>query len=110
MTTPMTEEEFWAALTPGPEPEPIVYRLYYNEQGEPLFYSPDDLPGNYIEIDQNTFANSPTNVRVIDGKLVVIKTVTVHKLVPGDIGTACHPQDVSIVVNDTKPNTKWMLK
>ena len=109
MTKPMTEAEFWAALVPPPDPDPIVYRLYHNEQGEPLFYSPEDLPGNYIEIDQTTFASGPTNVRVINGKIVVIKPAVVHKLVPGDTGTACHPQDVSVVVNDT-PNTKWMLK
>ena len=110
MTSPMTEEEFWAALAPLPDPEPIVYKLYYGEQGEPLFYSPDDLAGNYIEIDQTTFANSPTNVRVVNGKIVIIKTAVVSKLVPGKIGTACHPQDVSIVVDDTKPNIKWVLK
>ena len=106
----MTEKEFWAALAPLPDFDPIVYRLYYNDQGDPLFYSPEDLPGNYIEIDQTTFANSPTNVRVIAGKLVIIKTEMVHKLVPGDTCTACHPQDVSVVVNNTDPNVKWMLK
>ena len=108
--TDETTDNFWAAWhLPLEEIKPIFHRLYYDDQGNPLFYSQTDLPGNYIEIDQTTFASGPTNVRVINGKIVVIKPAVVHKLVPGDTGTACHPQDVSVVVNDT-PNTKWMLK
>lgn len=107
----LTEEKFWEILTaPALPAAPVVYRLYHNDQGEPLFYSTEDLPGNYIEIDQITFANSPTNIRVKDGKLAVIKTAVVSKLVPSDTGTACHPQDVSVIVNDTSPNIKWKLK
>ena len=109
MTTPMTEEEFWSALAPVAAPTPAVYRLYYDEQGNPLFYSPEELPGNYIEIDQLTFASSPTNIKVVNGKMVVLKTATVSKLVPGEIGTPCYPRDVSIVVDESQPNTKWSL-
>jgi len=110
MNNGLTEQEFWDILASSTIPQPVFYRLYYGEQGEPLFYSSDNLPGNYIEIDQQTFANSPTNIRVVDGKLVVIKIAAVPKLVPGEIGTSCHPEDVSVVVDDSTPNTKWILK
>jgi len=104
----MTEEEFWAALAPLPTPPALFYRLYYNQQGEPLFYSMVDLPGNYIEVNQEVFGN--TNVRVVDGQLITIKTAVAHKLVPGNVGTCCHPNDVAIVVKENEPNIKWMLK
>ena len=105
----MTEEEFWAALAPvPPAPEPI-YKLYYGSQGELLFYALEDLPGNYIEVDRETFLNAATNVRIVDGQVTVMKNSIVHKLVPSDTGTACHPNDVAVVVSEADPNTKWSL-
>lgn len=108
----MTEEEFWAILYDIPPVIPPTYRLYYNDQGEPLFYSMEDQPGNYIEIDQETFARSPSHVRVKNGKLIHVSLKnTVKKLVPGNVGTACDHRDVCIVVDDSDlPNTKWSLK
>lgn len=106
----LTEEDLRAIWAQISEPQESFYRLYHGEQGEPLFYSMEDSPGNYIEIDRETFVRSATNVRVVDGKLITIKTATVHKLVPGNIGTPCCPGDVAVVVSETDPNIKWMLK
>lgn len=107
----MTENDLWALLSQMPEPKPVSYRLYYNEHGEVLFYSTEDVPGNYIEIDQQMYSLSPTNIRIVDGQIKVIKTATVLKLVPGgDVGTACRPTDVSIVVDASEPHTNWILK
>jgi hypothetical protein len=105
----MTEEEFWAALAPVVAPPAPIYRLYYDDLGNPLFYSMEELPGNYIEIDFETWTN-PGHVRVVDGQLVKIKTATVRKLVPGNIGTSCHPDDIAVVVDASQTNTKWSLK
>jgi hypothetical protein len=105
---PMTEEEFWAALAPLPPQPESSYRLYYDDGGYPLFYSMEDCPGNYIELDLETWkAQGP--VRVVDGKLVKIKTAITHKLVPGEAGTSCHPDNVAVVVSDVEPNIKWSL-
>jgi hypothetical protein len=108
----MTEEEFWAILYDVPPIMAPIYRLYYNDQGEPLFYSMEDRPGNYIDIDQETFARSPSHVRVKDGKLIHVSLKNiVKKLVPGNVGTACDPRDVCVVVEESiGPNTKWSLK
>ena len=107
-----TTENFWLALAePVPEPVPIFFRLYYNERGEPVSYSMDNLPGNYIEIDAETYQRSSSNVRVIDGKIVpVVYKRPVSKLTPGTAGTACLPDNVSVVVAQDQPHIKWSLK
>lgn len=89
------------------EPNPVFFRLYYDEQGSPVVYSMENLPGTYIEVDQATYTKNSYQVQVINNKLIHIDHSQVYnKLQPGDSGTWCHPQDVSVVVN-TEPNTKW---
>ena len=102
----MTEQEFWDILHDVPEAKPIFFRLYYDELGAPVTYTMEDLPGNYIEIDAETFALAPINVRVRNGRLVEIATMRSQKLVPGTTGARCHLQDVAVIVT-TDPNTLW---
>jgi hypothetical protein len=89
------------------EPDPVFFRLYYNEQGSPVVYSMEDLPGTYIEVDQATYAKNSYHVQVINSKLIHIDPTKIYsKLYPGESGTPCHPQDVAIIV-DTELNIKW---
>jgi len=96
----VTPEEFWNILHAMPEPQPVFWRLYYNDAGLPVCYSMEDLPGNYIDIDAETFARAPDNVRVVDNQLKYITVRTSNKLVPGSTGTQCHPQSVAVVVKE----------
>ena len=100
----MTPEEFWNTLAVMPESQPVFYRLYH-ENGVPLFYSMEDRPGTYIELDQETYARSASNVRVRDGKLVELTWQTSQKIVPSTHGTQCHSKDVAIVVEQN--GTYW---
>ena len=93
----MTPEEFWSILHAVPDAPAVFYRLYHNADGVPLFYSMEDLPGTYIEIDQDTYTRSPSNVRVRDGQLIAVTWQTAQKLTPSDSGTLSHTQDLSIV-------------
>ena len=106
----MTPEQFWSILHNMPEPLPVSYRLYHDDQGRPLFYSMETVPGTYIEIDQATFARSASNVRVRDGKLIEITWATTTKLVPGNSGSTCHPDNVAVIVTEDRPHTKWSRK
>ena len=95
-----------------PDPQPIFYRLYHNDNGTPICYSMEDLPGNYIEIDLDTYKRSPGNVRVVNGKLKEFQLAgIVTKLKPNvSTGTPCYPGDISIVVDKKQPHVKWSLE
>lgn len=105
----MNAEEFWAILHAMPEPLPVFWRLYYNAEGEPITYSMEHLPGTYIDVDPETYARSPQNVRVRNGQLIELKP-SVRKLVPTDTGTPCHPDNVAIVVDKTEPHQHWSMR
>ena len=111
MMSEITPEEFWQIIHSAPEPCPVFYRLYYSDDGAPIIYSMEDLPGNYIDVDQKTYVLAPFNVRVITGQLTYIKPViTVKKLQPDTTnGTACDPRDVCVVVDADQPHTKWTI-
>lgn len=106
-----TTRNFWSVLKnfQWPEIKPVSYRLYHDDQGVPLFYTMEDLPGTYIEVDQAVYVSSPHNVRVQNGKLTVLpvkKTVT--KLRPDTAkGTCCHPLDICVLVDLDGPYQLW---
>ena len=104
-----TTENFWAAFFSQPEPEPpkIFYRLYHDDQGRPLFYSMEDVPGTYIEIDLETYRRGESHIRVIDGKIVETIWRPTSKLVPGNSGSPCHPDNVAVIVTEDQPHIKW---
>lgn len=105
----MTEDEFWTILFDVPPSQPIFYRAYYNNEGWVECYTMENLPGNYIDIDQSTYATSPY-ARVVNGKLTVIKpSSSITKLVPSTTGTSCNPSDICVVTG-SGDNIKWSLK
>jgi len=111
--TNATTENFWQAWieTDWPEAKTISYRLYYDTDGVPTMYTMDDLPGDYIEVDAETYARSPFSVRVVNQQLVYVRPkLRVHKLTPDTTGTACDPRDVCVVVTEQKPYIRWKMK
>ena len=106
----MTPEQLQQLFQAIPEPPPPFFRLYHDDQGNPLFYSMADEPGTYIEIDQETFARNISNVRVRDGRLVEITWTTTTKLIPGNVGSPCHPDNVAVIVAEDQPHIRWSKK
>ena len=109
MNTNETTENFWQVWNSfvWPEPVPVSYRCYYQDDGTVDFYTMEDLPGNYIEVEQQVYVLAPMPARVIDGQLTIVKPkTTVQKLKPTTgTGTQCHVKNVSVVV-DTN-GTYW---
>lgn len=104
-----TTENFWQVwnnLEPY-EPPAVFWRLYYDKQGHPLFYSQEDRPGNYIDVTPEQYQRANMRVRVRNGQLVELKTYSVAKLTPAETGTPCHPSDVCVVVAESHEHTKW---
>jgi hypothetical protein len=105
----VTPEEFWSILHAMPEPAPVFFRLYHDAEGRPITYSMEHLPGTYIDVDAETYARSPRNVRVQDGRLIESKPA-VRRLAHSDTGTPCHPDNVAIVVPESEPYQRWSMK
>ena len=108
-----TEQNFWEevqSLLSFTEPTIPKFRLYYNEQGMPVVYIMEELKGNYIEVDRETYLAASMNVKVQDNKLIKIDSARAFKkLVPSDSGTPCDPDNVAIVVGRDQPHTFWSL-
>jgi len=98
------------AMVVWPDPPPQIWRLYYDDQGLPLFYSQEDLPGKYVAVTPEQYVAKNFRVRVVDGQLQEYQRRTVRKLIPGQYGTPCHPDDVSLVVNPQYSHRRWKLE
>jgi len=104
---------FWEAVaqlekTPTVTVE-LEYRLYFDNQGSPLYYTMDKPDGQFISITLEQYQRSNYNVKVINGKIKEL-TNNIVKLVPATSGTACHVNDISIVADDTSKKQHWKLK
>lgn len=95
-----------------PEPLPVSYRLYYDENGAPVVYTMEELEGNWIEIDQPTYIKASWRVKVVQGKLIHLPPLDqVDKLVPDDRrGVVCHPKDVCVVLGPGQNGQRWRMK
>jgi len=102
--------EFWRSFQ-WPDIQLVSYRLYHDDQGRPIIYTMEDLPGTYILVDQATYIHGSFGVKVVDGKLVTTKpAITAKKLQPSqNQGTPCDPRDVCIVVDHSVKHQKWHI-
>ena len=104
-----TFEQLWSLVQPPTEHTP-TYRLYYDNQGYLLFYSMDDLPGQWVAINAEQFAKADSHVKVVDGTVVPLNRIQSKKLVPSDCGTTCATASVAIVLPESETGQKWCLK
>jgi hypothetical protein len=106
----MTPEDLSKMFRALPEPAPVFYRLYHDNEGKPLFYSMADAPGTYIDIDRDTFVKNSMHVKVINSQVIDVTWKVTNKIIPADSGVACDPRDVAVVVDFGTPNKKWSKK
>jgi hypothetical protein len=89
----------------------LEFRLYYNVNGEVLFYSCEQPEGNYIVVDASTYAECRHDLKIFNGSIVRNILGSVYKLVHGDTGLACASEDISFVVDSTYTNMiKWGIE
>lgn len=89
----------------------IEFRVYYDKQGDILYYTTEKLEGDYIVVDKQVYIEARYDLCVIDKKLVKkVKGITIRKYKPDDTGIVCHSEDISILVDDNfKEIQKWKL-
>lgn len=96
-------DAFWQAVAEHdwtPPDNRLEFRLYYDSHGNVIYYSMEDLPGDYIIVDRLTFDQARFDIKVRDGKIIKARNPASWKLKPCDQGDyACHPADVTIVVS-----------
>lgn len=105
-------EEFLKALAAFRPvvPKAIEYRVYYDPAtGQIQSYTNDDLPGDFIVVDRDTFAKHRFDCVIKNGQLVPYRP-PVAKLTPAADGTACHASDVAIIAGPGNPITNWKMK
>ena len=74
-------------------------RLYYDDKGDVICYTCEDLVGNYIVVDIETFAEGRPDAKVVDGKVFKPSRFNV-KLVNSDTGIMCAVEDIGIIVDE----------
>lgn len=99
--------EFWKNFQ-WPEPKPLYFRLYHDEQGKPICYSREHREESYIDITPEQFALGDMNVMVEKGVLVKLSPPVPPKLKPSNTGTSCHRDDVTVIVKNG-PSQTWSL-
>lgn len=96
-------------LLPELPQAPAEHRAYFDHKGTLLFYSMEDLPGNYVVVDQDTWACGATNIRLRDGQLIWITAPDSSKLVPAMHGVSCDARDVTVITTHD-PCQKWIKR
>ena len=89
---------------------PLQFRLYYDDNGNVLFYTCEKPEGNYIVIDKDIYAEGRPDHKIIDGKITKPKLFSgTIKLVQSAEGVSCNIDDISIVTDEGQTQ-KWKLK
>jgi len=85
----------------------VEFRLYYSDNGRVLCYTCEDLEGNYIVIDDDTYHQCRPDVYVIDGKIVKTSEMTIiTKLKPSTKGVTTSSDDICMIATE---GTTWEL-
>ena len=72
----------------------LEFRLYYDDNGDVLFYSCEQPEGDYIVIDATIYAECRHDLKIFNGAIVRSIIGSVYKLVHGEgRGIACASED-----------------
>ena len=75
------------------------FRLYH-DNGKFVCYSCEELEGEYIVIDRETYAIGNPHIQVVNGKIEPMTfEIQLYKLTKARKGTTCPVEDIAIVVD-----------
>lgn len=99
---------FWDAINNYTEPTvaPIEYRVYYDEKGNILFYTSEDLPGDHLVISHEEYTLGRYDLKVVKGKLKELEPGS-RKLVPSESGVITEELDITII---SSKGQAWQVK
>lgn len=87
------------------------YRLYYNQDGTPRFYSMENVPGDYILVDRPTFECGRYDITVKDGKIQNLSQPTLSRYVIVNESTetsiSCDPYDITLITTTESEHIFW---
>lgn len=79
----------------------VEFRLYYDDNGNVICYTCDELEGNYLIIDHDTFSQCRHDIKIIDGEIINLSSATyISKLVLDSNGISCAKEDITIIVDN----------
>ena len=91
------------------EPTLPEYRIYYDvKTGNITNYTNEKLPGSFIIVSREVFAEHRFDLKVQNGKLSKPKP-SLSKLVPSAEGISCHPRDITVIDCSTD-SIKWKIQ
>lgn len=90
--------------------EPLIYRLYHDDQGHLLFYSMEHIPElKYVNITQEQFNRAESHVKVINGQIKQLDFIR-PKLIPHSLeGQSTHSKNVALIQPVDQPHILWNL-
>lgn len=91
-------------------PEPLEFRLYFDDNGKVVCYTTEKPEGNYIVVERQIYLEARTDIRVVNGEIIKSQQgAVITKLVPSNSGIRCATHDVNIIVPEdyTGPTIVW---
>lgn len=87
------------------------YRLYYNQDGTPRFYSMEDVAGDYILVDRPTFESGRYDITVKDGKIQNLSQPVSRRYVivnePTETSISCDLYDITLITTTESEHIFW---
>ena len=91
--------------------KPVEYRAYYDLSGKVISYTCDDLPGNYIIITREQYAEAKPDAIVDNGKIMNQNASTLSVMAKKAGGQPCSKYDVNILIEGPSSMVSfWAVK
>lgn len=86
----------------------LEYRLYYDSLGRVITYTTESLPGNYLIISREQYAEANPNIMIVNNQIANKSTRLVSKVTKNlEHGIETSKYDVNVIVKDDPHSVYW---